>query len=272
MKPSFVGELVNHSSRFHVNASMYTYQKQELTNLRDAFRRNRSQLELPKIKDFIIDNIYDRPLLKIMNTDVARKAIWYCLCNNNADRDALISKLYDYFIKKGLDDSSALKLISIVLFLGGVDFQLNKIARPEHLVQSSSTLISSSGSNQNFKWIVGLALVMVVILVVLLLPKTCSDKGGAGGANSPYSMKDICIKYYGFIEEGNNKKTCELIISEDFEVTVSNKDGIRKYTAKLDGDKLKLNIGIPLHISKDNKGRIKLYYREKHQRWDFISK
>lgn len=254
---------------------MYIYQKQELTNLRDAFRRNRSQLELSKIKDFIIDNIFDRPLLKIMNTDVARKAIWYCLCNNNADRDALISKLYDYFIKKGLDDSSALNLISIVLFLSGVDFQLNKIARPEHLVQSSSTLISSSGSNQNFKWIVGLALVMVVTLVVLLLPKTYSDKGGAGGANSPYSMKDICIKYYGFIEEGNNKKTCELIISEDFEVTVSNKyksHDIQKYTASLEGDKLSLKGGPTLYISKDNKGRIKLYYREKHQRWDFISK
>lgn len=271
---------------------MDTFQKQALTNLRDAFRRNRSLLDLTVIKSYIAYylDIEDPTLLKKLNTDIAAKAIWYCLCNNNADRDALISKLYDYFIIKGLDESSTLELISMVLFLSGVDFQVNNIERPEYLGQSSSSLRPLSNSNQvkdksapesystvrkNFKWIVGLALVVVVILAVLLLPRTCSDNGGAGGANSPFSKMDLCRKYNGFIEEGNGKKTCELTISVDFEVTVSNKyksHDIQKYTASLEGDKLSLKGGPTLYISKDNKGRIKLYYKDKHlKRWDFVS-
>lgn len=267
-------------------------QKQELTSLRDAFRRNKSQLESLVIKDYMADFLRDSGLRKLLMTDVSTRAVWYCLCNNNADRELLIGKLYSYYIKKGCDDKAALWLVSVVLFLGGVDFQLNPIDRPNQQNEQPSSPNSMGGignggtkkapasllttTKKNSKRLVGVAIVAVAVLIIVLI-LVPGSKGEGGGDNSKYSKEDLCRTYNGYIEKDNNKKICRLSVSIDFDVTVYNiykLDDTQTYSAKLDDDELKLKNGPRLRISKTKQGRIELYYEDKKklEKWEFVSK
>lgn len=269
---------------------MDTNQKQELTSLRDAFRRNRLQLESSVIKNYMADFLRDRTLLNELNTDIVARAVWYCLCNNNADRDVLISKLYDYFTKKGMDNPRALEMISIALFLGGVDFQMNPIDRPVQVGQpsSSSSLLGNTRHGQTkhiprphskkkkHTWIFGLAALVLVVLVVILIPMSGSENEG-GGNNSKYSEVDLCRIYSGYIEMEEKQQSVMKVTftQKEYHVTVSpssNQLNKKEYIAKVRKNSFELDDGPVLTIEK-TKNKMKLYCEagDNYGKWYFES-
>ena len=272
---------------------MDSVQKQELTSLRDAFRRNRLQLESSVIKDYMADFLHDNRLRSLLMNDVSTRAVWYCLCNNNADRDLLISKLYSYFVKKGSDDKAALWLVSAVLFLGGVDSQMNLITQPKRAGQSSPSLNSlgnagqsgisrkaqpvPSSSKNRIKWIAGLAALGAVVLLVVMISKNGGGSGEVKG-DSQFSNMDLCHTYTGIIEmEGIQESVMKVTYTkEKYYVTIfpsSNQSNKKEYTAKVKGNSFKLDDGPDLTIEKAKK-KTKLYCEagRNHGKWYFESR
>lgn len=268
---------------------------EQLTGLRDSLRRNGSRLDLESLKRLMDYYLVDRDLRrKLMDTNsIAMKAIWYCLCNNNTDRDELIGKLYNYFKINGESDEDALYLVSVVLFLGDVDFQMNEIEKPirQHLQTTDDTTGSGKFPSGNthvtptkpepkpkiLKWVVALVAFAIAVAVVLVA-RFCFS-GGYGGEQA-FDKSKLCGIYGGTIEQKGVVKTYRLSVSltdEKLQVGVFNihePDDMTIYPTELKGDKLRLKNGPDLTVSNGNKGRIKLSYEdEKNERkWKFVSK
>ena len=118
---------------------------EQLTELRDALRGIRSELSLKALKDYISVFLSDSELKSILIADDVVRALWYCLWNNNADRERLIDKLYNFFTATREGENSrnrqpeeVRELISMILFLGGVDFQMNEIEIDEKAYQNET--------------------------------------------------------------------------------------------------------------------------------------
>lgn len=120
---------------------------EQLTELRDALRGIRSELSMKALKDYISVFLQDSELKSILIADDVERALWYCLWNNSANRQLLIEKLYNFFMAPKKDASNdrkkeeVLELISMVLFLGGVDFQMNKIEIEEEVNRNDTMAV-----------------------------------------------------------------------------------------------------------------------------------
>ena len=161
---------------------MITSLTDQLTGLRDSIRRNRSELDSETLSRYLELYIVDPKLSRMLRTydTVVVRAILYCASNVSTDRDELIDMLNDYFRDNKVPAGDALYLISIVLFLGGIDFQMNEIDRPSHFANSDPQSYDTSSSRRSSgrdeakllydrksrKWIVAL----VIVVLVALLP------------------------------------------------------------------------------------------------------
>lgn len=254
-----------------------------LTRLRDFLNNNKSQMEFATVKNCMADFIHDT---KMVNP-VFAKAVWYCMCNCNADRDLLIGKMYEYFVQKhGKDKAEALELVKYALFLGGVDFQPKDIACPEP--QSKPNInpnrnnignVSGTGFVTNSpkpQWPIYALIVVAIIIVVVILAKSC----GGETDNPMFTKFEVCREYNGTIVSDQTKKTCKLSVSipssTDLQVVVTNiyaPNDKKTYTAKLKGNELRMENGPNLKISKTGKGRMRLDHESKnHGKWSFMSK
>lgn len=252
-------------------------QLEQLTGLRDALKGAGYSLGDFDVEGFIEDFVRDsglrRELFCLTSPTVSdkkplSKAISYCLTNRSADRDALIAKLYEYFIgpQVGVDSDKALELISAVLFVGGVDTKVNAVLPP------SGTNGSSTKKNT---WIIPAA-IAIVVLLVSVFSRSCGGKG-SGGERPTFTKQDVCRSYNGSIVKDGKTKTCELKVSVDLLVTVVNvkdPDDFKTYKSKLKGDELRLSDGPDLLIERTKSGRIKLSCDEgrSHGKWAFSSK
>lgn len=248
----------------------------QLTELRDAFKRQGALMQFVDVEGLVRDCIRDSSLKSILTEPKSIKAVWYCLCNNNVNRDSLIKLLYDYFVVRNkMAEKDALKLISIVLFLGGVDFQLNDIGSP---VGSSGNFNNGSlpvdgqyggGSVKTKvknKWKVPIILSVIVLLVVVLVVVLNNNHRGEEGLD--IKKKDLCVRYYGTI--GDKKLSLEISLDMDddrFLVSVSNGTS---YSAERSNDKLILKDGPKLKISR-NDNKIHLEGKDKNELWSFTS-
>lgn len=123
---------------------------EQLTELRDALRGIRSELSLKALKDYISVFLPESELKSVLVADDVVRALWYCLWNNNANRNDLIAKLYHFFMatkegenSKNRKPEEVRELISMILFLGGVDFQMNPIEIDEEAYQNDMVAMPS---------------------------------------------------------------------------------------------------------------------------------
>lgn len=105
----------------------------QLTELRDILRLNRSELSLKVLDNYIkIKYSTGRGPIQLLVDDDVVKALWFCLCNNNVGREELIKRLDVFLMLVGHENKDDRTIIiSILLFLAGVDFQINAIELPE---------------------------------------------------------------------------------------------------------------------------------------------
>lgn len=267
----------------------------QLTELRDAFKRQGALMQFVDVEGLVRDCIRDSSLKSILTEPKSIKAVWYCLCNNNVNRDSLIKLLYDYFVVRNkMAEKDALKLISIVLFLGGVDFQLNDIGSP---VGSSGNFNNGSlpvdgqyggGSVKTKvknKWKVPIILSVIVLLVVVLVARSNKEHG------TRIAKEELCRDYKGTIVTGENKKTCNLSISWSqgfdnnvFAIAVNNiyeQNDKKTYSGNLEGTMLYLkdeaNKKVKLEVTKNDNGKVerlqgKSVNSENEEQWNFVPK
>lgn len=253
-------------------------QLKQLTGLRDALKGAGYSLDDFDVESFIVDFIIDAELRRelfcltsptLFDSRPFSKAISYCISTSGADRNALIVRLYEYFVgpRVGVGNDKALELISAVLFVGGVDTQVNAVVKPSS---------GKNGSSPPKKtWIIPAA-IAIVALLVSVFARSCGGSGGSGERPS-FTKQDVCRSYNGSIVKDGKTKTCELKVSIDMLVTVVNiKDpkDLKTYKAKLKGDELRLSDGPDLLIERTRSGKIKLSCEEgrSHGKWAFSSK
>ena len=128
---------------------------EQLTELRDALKGIRYELSLKDFENYISVFLQDPELKSILIANDAIRALWYCLWNNNADRNSLINKLYNFFtahkgekISSNRTKDKILELISMILFLGGVDFQINEIEIDEEPCRKDTTAMAMPNQSQ----------------------------------------------------------------------------------------------------------------------------
>ena len=254
-----------------------------LTRLRDFLESNKSQMEFATVKNCMADFILDTK----MANPVFAKAVWYCMCNCNADRDLLIGKLYEYFVQKhSKDKDEALELVKYALFLGGVDFQPKDVACPvpqskpnPNTNRNNFGNVSRIGSvtkSPQSKWPLYALIAVAILIVIVILAKSC----GGDTDNPIFTKFEICREYSGTIVSDQSKKTCRLSITvsnnSDLNVNVTNiydPNDRKTYTAILKGGELRMENGPNLTISKTGKGRMRLDYDSKNYgKWSFMSK
>lgn len=110
---------------------MKTDRTKQLTELRDALRINRAELDVDALGRFMGFYVEDSFLKGMLDNPEVVRALLYCLRNKNVKRQELVDRLFEYFTIKGRDRRQSSALISMLLFLSGVDFQLNKIEIPK---------------------------------------------------------------------------------------------------------------------------------------------
>lgn len=246
---------------------MKSGQLQQLTSLSHCLKSNKIQMDLSEVENFMMDIITDLELRHKLVHDWFVRAVWYCMCNSNADRSLLISKLYVYFIKKiKKNDTEARELIPIALFLGGVDFQLDMALGSKPIFtppfhdnvphQSGVNSISKVGSvedthhrkNKALKFIVPAFVIILVCVIFFAIRKPETE--GLGGDNSKVSAVELCKhQYSGIIKTNDN--TTQYILSFRLEGNIlnavlkkkSNQSSIKVYEARVDKEMLYLDSG-----------------------------
>lgn len=156
---------------------MKTDRTKQLTELRDALRINRAELDVDALGRFMGFYVEDSFLKGMLDNSEVVRALLYCLRNKNVKRQELVDRLFEYFTIKGRDRRQSSALISMLLFLSGVDFQLNKIEIPKgtqeknvlsDVMPNSSVAEPSRKPNKNRR-ITGFLGAFVFVLMVALL-------------------------------------------------------------------------------------------------------
>ena len=153
----------------------------QLTELRDALRSNRAELNVDALRHLLGFYLDDPSLKGMLDNPEAVRALWYCLRNNNVQREELVDSLLQYFTIKGEDNRRSAKLISMLLFLSGVDFQLNIIEIPietqekdglSDVMPNSSVLIPSRKTKKKRR-IAALGAALIIVLMGALIVWLC---------------------------------------------------------------------------------------------------
>lgn len=254
----------------------------QLKGLRDCLL-HRSDLTLDVLGNCMSDFIFDMDLKSKLINPVSEKAIWYCLHHSNASRDVLVGKLFEYFVdQKGIAENRALELISYALFLGGVDSQLSSVKKPEKSRHNGNTGSYHGGhkaeGGRNRKWLLPAALVAGVVLLVIILIRSCG--GTKDETEAQCSIIDVCRSYEGSIEKGPSQKACQMTISMERPdelkisvVNIYNPNDRTEYVGHLKKDKLVFREGPDLVIKKTPKGQVTLSCDERKQgKWRFVSR
>ena len=258
----------------------------QLTEFRDSLKNNSQWVKMNTIQSFMSDYIHDMELKNKLDNPVSAKAVWYCVCNSNADRNVLINNLYDYFVKNGNDEANALELTSLVLFLGGTDSQLSKVLKPVRTRSNQGNNNGNQGRTVGVgkghggikKWVLGTVIAIALLLVVVWW--IAKSSGGDNSSSNLYSIIDVCRTYEGSIENGDLKRTCLLSVStkEHNELTIRvinvfNQNDKKEYVGYIKKDRLEFRDGPELIIKKTSKGRITFSCEDKsYGKWSFISK
>lgn len=259
---------------------MFDAKTSQLNGLRDALKRNgRMYSDVGRLmEEFVLDDDLRRLFGMDYNEDYFPKAVWYCICNNNADRDMLILKLNVYF-SKYTRKSQVGELIKYALFLGGVDYQLNDIEPSSRGSESIAKRAGGKGETvikRNPKKLVPIALGLVALLIPILLivKSNHSDKPDPdvlrrelhgsyeGSISYRKGHENIRMDYTFYIECSNDLIEVRLFRESVYFKGEPNDEFSEKikdtYSARIKNDILKLYDGPDLTISKTELGKLKL--------------
>lgn len=270
---------------------MFDAKTAQLNGLRDALKRNGMMYsDVGRLMDeFVQDDDLRRLFGMDKNEHYFYKAVWYCICNNNADRDMLIHKLNEYFSKYTRKNQVG-ELIKYALFLGGVDYQLNDIVLTTSTSTRGSESIAKGSGNEKSehisyatrKWVKTSVIAVTCLLAVVIITMVIGN--GNRSNDVEFSVSDIRGNYSGIIEIDGNRTDYDMSISADLEVVLTTtrtyfmskpEDSEIKpnYSAQLKGDMLKLKKGPNLKITKENKKiRLSCKGNAKYGNWYFNSK
>lgn len=278
---------------------MDSTQDNELNELRDQLNQW-SSWDISNLLGLFSDYLHNRWLCDNLLNDPFIETVLYCKTNKNDDREKKIAYLYPFFKNKGYTDNISLYLISIALYLSGIDATLSTVSKPNIKEEDLNHGNGTSGGETNNGGISnppkneggngkntgdngtkkGLKFVGVCAVILLLIGALKLFSKPNDNEQIDQSTFDICRTYEGLINSGGEEKHCNISIhhtgGNNLHIVVTN-----TYNAndrlELDGyikkGHLNLSNGPSLQIETTQSGKYTLSGdNTEYGTWTFVSK